>query len=96
MEQDARSREEGRRLLESERALREEADSERNEAMQAKEKMLVDYSDLQQNYENVRIRLSVLSVCGQFSVKSTVSTHEKDATPPCFGVFLGVCKTTKN
>ena len=52
-EQQAKEREEAKHLLERERLHLSEMEMERNEIEEAKEKLLTNFTDLQQTYENV-------------------------------------------
>ena len=53
MEQQAKEREETKNLLEKEKLHLSELEIERNEAEEAKDKLLANFTDLQQTYENV-------------------------------------------
>ncbi len=53
-QQHTQEREENAKRIEDGRLLLTKVEAERNEAQEAKEKLMTDFNDLQQTYENVR------------------------------------------
>ena len=84
MEQQAKEREESKKLVEEERTRLSEVEIERNELQETKAKLLVDFNDLQQSYENVGFFFSeVISTCYPVNFSILVTLMNKTPNVYC-------------